>query len=754
MEDALKPTSSPAWVIHEHGYDALRERGAESRFSIGNGFLGVRGVPAISEDVCVCWPHNYVAGLFSTPDILPRIPALVSAPDWVGVTLLVNGKPLLRRPGDMVWYQRTLDMKRGAFLSTWHSPETGIAVFRVRSLRLVSLVNRGIGLQIMSVEIAGVAEITLEVSCLSSDSALEPALLASDLGIWRIRKSEKSLALATAAALQLDGRDVAPLVLNKLRWRWRWRSRPGQIASLERLVSFARSDNFGDDPGHLAQKTLRNVRRLGWRGIIQRHEAAWDERWRCSEVEVGGDEAAQQALRFAAYHLNSAANPVDESVSVGARALTGDDYRGHVFWDTEIFLLPFYTLTWPGAARALLMYRYHSLAAARAKAARMGWRGAFYAWESASDGEETTPDEAIGADGKIVQILSGKEEEHISADVAYAVWHYWRTTGDDGFLLDAGAEILFETARFWVSRAQLEADGKRHIRDVEGPDEYHGHIDDNAFTNVMARWNIRRASEVAALLHQRWPERGAEVESRLALDAPELEEWGRVMETLVTDVKAGLIEQFAGFFSLAQVDLAQYAGRTTPMDVVLGRERTQHSQVIKQADVVALLALLPEEFDRPSKIVNFQYYDPRCDHGSSLSRVMHALVAARLGDTELALRYFREAASVDLADTPARSSGGVHIATLGGLWQVAVFGFGGLSLLDDAIALDPQLPPQWTKLGFRVQWRDRKLRVWIEREGNLLSATLEDGKPLTLVVAGEGHELVRGPTLRLTLQGV
>jgi len=567
---------------------------------------------------------------------------------------------------------------------------------------LVSLVDHGTGLQILCVEIGGQAEITLEVSCVVSDSALEPALLARDLGVWRTRKSGKSLAVATATALQLDGRDLPPLAVEKLKWRWRWKSMPGQTAYLERLVGFARSDDLSDDPGPVAQKAIGEARQLGRHMVIQRHQAAWDERWRCSDVEVEGDEAAQQALRFAAYHLNSAANPADERVSVGARALTGDDCRGHVFWDTEIYLLPFYTLTWPRAARALLMYRYHSLAAARAKAARMGWRGAFYAWESASGGEETAPDQAIGADGIIVKILSGKEEEHISADVAYAVWHYCWATGDDGFLLDAGAEILFETARFWASRAQLEADGQRHIRDVEGPDEYHGHIDDNAFTNVMARWNLRRASEVAALLCERWPERGAEIAGRIALEDEEIEEWRKAGETLVTglDVRTGLIEQFSGFFNLDEIDLTQYAGRTTPMDVVLGRERTQRSQVIKQADVVPLLALLPEEFDRQSKIANFQYYEPRCDHGSSLSRATHALVAARLGDTELALRYLREAAAIDLADTPSRSAGGVHIATLGGLWQATVFGFAGLALMDDAIAFDPHLPAGWNRLGF------------------------------------------------------
>ena len=210
-------------------------------------------------------------------------------------------------------------------------------------------------------------------------------------------------------------------------------------------------------------------------------------------------------------------------MSIAARALTGADYHGHVFWDTEIFLLPFYTLTWPEAARALLMYRFHTLAGARAKARRMGWRGAMYAWESADTGAETCPEHAIGPDRRIVDILCGTQEQHISADVAYAVWHYWEATGDDVFLRDAGAEILLETARFWASRAQPEADGQHHIRGVIGPDEYHETIDDNAFTNVMARWNIRRGLAVAALLRQQWPERWTSLSSAIGLDDAEMQ---------------------------------------------------------------------------------------------------------------------------------------------------------------------------------------------------------------------------------------
>ena len=255
------------------------------------------------------------------------------------------------------------------------------------------------------------------------------------------------------------------------------------------------------------------------------------------------------------------------------------------------------------------MYRFRTLDGARGKAAHMGWRGALYAWESADSGAESTPGQVIGPDRQVIDVLSGKQEQHISADVAYAVWQYWQATEDEGFLRDAGAEIILETSRFWSSRAQPEADGYRHVRGVIGPDEYHEHIDDNAFTNVMARWNIQRALDVVALLRERWPECWARLSRRLGLDDAELKQWRNVAETMATglDPGTGLFEQFAGYFGLEEINLADYAGRSVPMDVVLGRERTQRSQVIKQADVVALLGLLPEEFVGEAGAANFHY---------------------------------------------------------------------------------------------------------------------------------------------------
>lgn len=753
MDRVLEPAADPAWVLTVDGYDPLREGSLASRFAISNGFLGVRGARATTLGARWIVPAStYVAGLFDTPDIEQVTPGLVPAAGWVRLQLMLPSGPLVYHPSNILSHRTTLDMRRGALLSEFKRLKGPGLSMRLRTLRFVSLSERAVGIQLIQVEIEdGEVEVKLEASFEGLSLGLEADRLDRDLGVWRTQHSGKGLAMATASLFQLDGHDLPPAALGQLKSSWTWKTRPGQSASFERAVAFVRSDSESFDPGPFALEKLRAARQLGWQGMTAAHEAAWASRWLRSHVEVEGDTAAQQALRFAVYHLNSAVNPGDERVSIGARALTGDDYRGHVFWDAEIYLLPFYILTWPEAARALLMYRFHTLAGARAKAAGMGWRGALYAWELADTGAEAAPAFIVAPDRQVIPVLTGSKEQHISADVAYGVWQYWQASGDDKFLCDAGAEIILETGRFWSSRARLEADGKSHIRGVIGPDEYHENIDDSAYTNVMARWNIYRALDVAELLRERWPECWTRLSSRLDLDEAELRQWRAVAERMATglDPETGLFEQFEGYFELENINLTAYSGRSVPMDVVLGRERTKKSQVIKQADVVALLALLPEEFAGGTGATNFRYYEPRCGHGSSLSPAMHGLAAARLGHSEMALRYFRQGAAIDLSDTHAAIDGGVHIGALGGNWMLVVFGFAGLSLRDDGISVDPKLPPDWLSLAFAVQWRGSRLKIRIDQHEQHLEATLEEGDPIRFAVSGERHKLRHDQTLRV-----
>src|SRR5277367_4742929 len=306
MEHALEPTADPAWVIDADGYDALRERCLESRFAISNGFMGVRGTRAITRGArWVVPPHTYVAGLFDTRGAAGAVPELIPAADWLKVRILLPGGPLVHDPGDLSSHRMMLDMRRGALLTECRHlgrPPLGI---RARTLRLVSLSERAVGLQLTQLEIEeGEVEVTLEASFEGLNLGLVSEGLQQDLGVWHTRRSDKGLAMAAAASLQIDGRDLPPTELGQFKWSWSWKSRPQQVACFERSVAVVRSDAHGPDPRSLAREKLDGARRLGWRGILAGHEAAWASRWQCSDVEVDGDADAQQALRFAIFHLN------------------------------------------------------------------------------------------------------------------------------------------------------------------------------------------------------------------------------------------------------------------------------------------------------------------------------------------------------------------------------------------------------------------------------------------------------------------
>jgi hypothetical protein len=364
---------------------------------------------------------------------------------------------------------------------------------RLRSLRLISQADRAVAMQVVRLTVDRPVWLVLDLPPTPADTALELRQTKDGVTVWGGRDTTWVVAVAGTARLTLGRRQREP-ERHGAGWRWSWLALPGKPATLRRVVVFERGA-VGEE-GALLTKMATKLRRawqVGTRQPVSAHVHAWQSQYGAGDVAIDGDAEAQRAIRFAVHHLTAAANPDDDTVSIGARALTGDAYHGHIFWDTESFLLPFYTYTWPAAARTLLRYRHRTLPAARRKAARLGYRGALYAWESTDTGEEATPPLVLGQHGEIIPIRCGTQEHHISADIALAVWRYWEATRDRQFLLEAGAEILLETARFWASRATREADGRYHIRGVIGPDEYHESVDDNAYTNGMAAWNLDRA---------------------------------------------------------------------------------------------------------------------------------------------------------------------------------------------------------------------------------------------------------------------
>ncbi len=465
-------------------------------------------------------------------------------------------------------------------------------------------------------------------------------------------------------------------------------------AVLERLGAY----NPDERAAHAA---LAAAGEAGFEGLLREHREAWARRWEEADVVVEGDPELQRAIRLALFHLMASVADEGEA-AVGARGLTGAAYRGHVFWDSDAFVLPFLAATHPEAARAMLEYRVRRLPAARELARSLGRQGARFPWESADDGRDVTPEAARLATGQLVAIRTGELEEHITGDVAFAAAHYLAWTGDQEFASGPGRDLLVETARYWASRVRFDRDGRAHIYGVIGPDEYHEPVDDNAFTNVLARWNLRQAAALGGV------------------DEDERTTWLAIAEQLVDgyDRASGLYEQFAGFFELEPLVIKEIAPRRPiAADLLLGAERTKGAQVLKQADVLMLHHLLPDEVAPGSLVPNLDFYEPRTAHGSSLSPAINASVLARAGRYRPALEAIQIAARMDLDDLTGTTAGGLHLATMGGLWQALVFGFGGIRPRADVLLVDPRLPKEWNALEFSLRFRGRPLRLRIDHDG-------------------------------------
>lgn len=739
--------SDPNWTLVEAGFDPGRESGIESIFTLANGYVGTRG--SLAERASPSSPVTYLAGVFAGTEGTGGTIQLAELPDWTHLRIQVEGVPLSLDTGTTLDHRRILDLQHGMLFRYWRHQDDRGRVTTLTYARAVCLHDRHLLLQSVTITPENYeGDITIESELSNPQSAIHwSSELKGDAAFFQ-RKTDRGTTIAMAAHGRLRQEKGLETVGNASgeasTETWVWRAKRGAAARFDRSVVVYSSREVRD-PVSAATDHVRRAAETGLDTNLLRHAQAWGDRWRANEVEVVGDETAQRALRFAAYHLQSAVNPQDEHVSIGARALTGPTYKGHVFWDTEIYLLPFYIFTDPAAARALLLYRFHTLPAARDRARRWGYEGALYAWESADTGADVTPEAVRAPDGRMVQVLTGIQEHHISGDIAYAVWQYWQATADEKFFLEAGADILIETARFWATRGWVEPDGRYHIRMVIGPDEYHESVDDNAYTNVMAQWNLERAADTVDWLRSLHTDVWPVISKRLRVTPDEPDSWRRIASLMVTgfDRETNLFEQFAGFFDLEELDLQAYRPMSVPIDVTIGRERTQRAQVVKQADVVALSALFWERFPVAVHEANVRYYEPRTAHGSSLSLALHALVSARLGEADLAARYFHDAAAIDLAPPGGKSAGGVHIATLGGLWQAAVFGMGGIRLREDGLVVDPHLPSTWDRLSFPLQWRARRILVTIEREPGQVTIDFRSGEPMTI-------ELSQGFVHRIT----
>jgi alpha,alpha-trehalose phosphorylase len=463
----------------------------------------------------------------------------------------------------------------------------------------------------------------------------------------------------------------------------------------------------------------------GFDALAAEQKAFWDRHWQTVDIEIDGCPADQQAMRFVMYQLRQN-HPDDPLRSISATGLTGDNYFGMVFWDTEMFMLPYFLYNEPALAKSLLMYRCQHLDEARQRGRAMGGPGASFPW-STIDGLEANAD-----------TLVSYAQYHINADVAYGIWRYFLATGDDQFLYTHGAEVLFETARFMADvGAFVPMKGDRFcINFVTGPDEYNYAVNNNCYTNGMTQFLFEFAAETYERMSRDRPGELEAIRDKTGLKADDVRLWRRCAENMYMpfNEQLGIHEQDDTYLYRDPVNVRAY-----PQNYEIKQDMSLlqlgRLQVTKQADLILLMVTRGDCFSHEIKQANYDFYEPRTTHASSLSPAMHSIAAAELGRTDPMYRFFRQSAFLDLYDFKGNTPEGVHFACAGGTWMAVVNGFAGLRDWNDGVSFQPRIPDAWNSYRFKLLLRGRRVRIHVSRTH--ATFTLLDGEPITFTSAGQ-----------------
>ena len=754
-DDIAKFLSQDEWLVAEHTYDPAANPDNEARFGLVNGRMGNRASHE-EGDARTTLPANYVHGLFDRSEAFMR--ELCNTPNWNLLKLNVLGCPIGPESGELSGYLRVLDLKNGILAKRYEMTDREGRRTRVESLKCLSRAQPRCAMLIQMITPLNYnAPLYIENQINASVNNFDDmprfrvrhleTVKVSPLGIdgcyVESRTRDFGMPVGTGARVRmyLDGKPVAPAhphfrAFGEVGCEF-LDIKLGQGETL-RLEKFAAVTTGRDCHGVEAQvrKELEQLMNLGADEALAMHCRNLHQLWDRADLVIQGDNKLQKAMRFNLYHLMNTPDPSDDTVSVGAKLLHGEEYGGHAYWDTELFVMPFFCFVFPNIARNLAGYRGHLLAQARRDAAALGWLGAKYPWESADTGEEECPAWTIGYDGDLSRCLIADYEHHVTSAVAYGLNRYTEITGDVTFMQETGLEILLETARFWASRMTWN-DEKKHyeILQVTGPDEWHEPVDNNAYTNHLARWNILQAVRLLNICRVENPELYCRLKMKTELDENELEYWQSRAEGLFLQAREGLIEQFDGYFSLDEAVVTRWDENNMPImpdnpkDLPVGQRK-----ILKQADVVMLMFLLPEQFSLETQRENYLYYEQRTRHGSSLSPSIHCIMGLRVGDTRRAYQYLERSAYVDLDNNQRNLREGIHAASAGGTWQCVTLGYCGMEVTAAGdLRFNPRLPDHWSSVSFSIVYKGDMQRIRVENgDVDIISAN----RPVSYLVSG------------------
>ncbi|MDP4086724.1 MAG: glycosyl hydrolase family 65 protein [Bacillota bacterium] len=759
------------WAIADVDFSLDHLGKTEAIMYLGNGYMGIRS--ANEEPYLQETRDCFVAGTFNKFDE-SEVTELPNIADVTRIDIRVDGERFSLEFGQVKNYVKQLNLKTAELTRSfeWTSPKGKQLRFNFK--RFVSLDNLhliGIKMEVEAlnepVVIAFNSGINAQMTNTGSQHFHEGERRIYDKRFIQLiqttTESKVDIVLNTVHRVNVNGNELDKEPRMEMDRRKVWLAyevdlKANDTLTMEKLVTIHTSrDKEIDNPdyalGHLREVSLSNLRHAsekGYETAFNDSKAAWNEKvWNQYNFNIDSEDAFDMlSLRFALYHLTIMTPAHDERMGIGAKALSGEGYKGHSFWDTEVFILPFFIYSNPEVAKSLLKYRYHGLVGARKKAKENGYEGAMYPWEAAwpNDGEVTPVWGAVDiVTGMQTKIWSGFIEQHITSDIAYAVWQYYKITKDQDFMDTYGYEMLFDTATFWTSRLEWNDEKQEfHINEVVGPDEYKEHVNNNTFTNHMAHFNIELAIKYYEELKKERLELLAELESKLNLEK-EYSLWteriGKIY--LPQPRKEGnIIPQDDTYLSKKIIDLTKYKNQTKVGSMFLdyNLEQVKDIQVSKQADIMILFLLLENRFKPEVKVANFNYYEPKTLHDSSLSLSTHAILSNDLGLEEMSYSLFRRAAEIDLGPMMNTSDHGVHAASIGGIWQSVVLGFGGVRMVEGKLRINPRLPKHWNELSFTISWHGYPLHVQINQNTLTMKTESTEMKMIEVEVFGKTIE--------------
>lgn len=704
------------WGIEKNGFDNSDIELHGSKYLIGNGYMGYRGT--MEEYTAKELVAVNLAGLFDKNGDKWR--ESVNAPNPFYTAVAVNGEKLKLGKTNIIFHIQSLDIKRGI-----HTRKT---IFSVGGIQITVIAER-----FLSMKRSNIMALKYSVSANKDVSATLSTGI--DTEIWdingpHIKDTEINVndngSVFTGKTIQ---NEIEIKVYENVSGVEFKKSSNGLHCAVIELgkdgtVTFEKiSGVYWGNGTAESEKDFNTAVNSGYDFLKYEHIKEWAKIWNYSDIEIAGDDEAQLALRYSIYHLNSIAPKRTDKCGIPARGLSGQVYKGAAFWDTEMFMLPFFQFTDKTVAENLLKYRINTLPGAERKAHEFGYEGAFYAWESQETGDDacTLFNVTDIFTNRPLRTYFKDKQIHVSADMVFAMWDYCSVTGDYTVLRDGGLDMIYECVRFFYTYSSFRTYKNRYeLLDVVGPDEYHERVDNNAFTNIMVKHAAYILTYALDKVKSIYPDKYNEFikDKELAW----VYDFAQKLYVPEPD-KNGIIEQFDGYFKMEDTVPSELKKRELKENEYWGcHGLASTTRVLKQADVVMMLNVFRSEYSNEIKKANWEFYEPYTEHGSSLSACAYAIVAANIGFTDWAYKYFMKTATVDLNGSTRQYLGslyigGTHPAANGGSWNTAIYGFAGVSYKDGILDISPNIPDKWQSLSFKLLWQGVRLTVVIGKNG-------------------------------------